>query len=176
MKVDLTDILSVANKEITKKVPVEMVSFDSKLGSFPITKKEDVVLHILNEENKRLLIRGSTELTIAIPCDRCLENVETTLRLDIDKEIPIHVEEQEVDEEEMEKADYMIGFHLDLDRIIYDEVLVNWPMKVLCREDCAGICKKCGQNLNHKTCDCEKTELDPRMAVIQDVFNKFKEV
>ena len=70
----------------------------------------------------------------------------------------------------------MIGFHLDLDRIIYDEVLVNWPMKVLCREDCAGICKKCGQNLNHKTCDCEKTELDPRMAVIQDVFNKFKEV
>ena len=50
----------------------------------------------------------------------------------------------------------MLGFHLDLDRIIYDEVLVNWPMKVLCKEDCAGICKKCGKNLNHGTCDCEK--------------------
>jgi len=176
MKVDLTDILSFADKEIVKEVPVEIVSFDSKLGSFPITKKEDLVLHIFNEENKRLLIRGNTELTIAIPCDRCLEDVETTIHLNIDKEIPINAENQSVNEERMEETDYMIGFHLDLDRIIYDEVLVNWPMKVLCREDCAGICKKCGQNLNHGTCDCEKTELDPRMAVIQDVFNKFKEV
>lgn len=176
MKVDLTDILSSANKEETKTVPVDMMSFDSRLGSFPITKKEEVALHIYNEENKRLLIRANTEITVAIPCDRCLKDVETTIPLDIDKEIPIHLENQDADDEEMEKADYMIGFHLDFDRIIYDEVLVNWPMKVLCKEDCAGICKKCGQNLNEKTCGCDKTELDPRMAVIQDVFNKFKEV
>ena len=74
----------------------------------------------------------------------------------------------------MDEADYMKGFQLDIDKMVYDEILVNWPMKVLCREDCKGICKKCGTNLNVKTCDCEKSELDPRMAAIQDIFNKFR--
>ena len=152
MKVDLTDIKALENREVEKRVPVDLVTFDSKLGKFPITKKEDVALHIRNEEE-----------------------VPTTFHIDINKEIPLE-ETPDVDEEKLEAKDYMLGFHLDLDRIIYDEVLVNWPMKVLCKEDCAGICKKCGKNLNHGTCDCEKTEPDPRMAVIQDVFKNFKEV
>ena len=70
----------------------------------------------------------------------------------------------------------MTGSNLDVDRLIYDEILVNWPMKVLCREDCKGICRKCGTNLNYKPCSCDRTEPDPRMAAIQDVFNQFKEV
>jgi len=86
------------------------------------------------------------------------------------------LEDADASEEEMDEADYMKGFQLDIDKMVYDEILVNWPMKVLCREDCKGICKKCGTNLNVKTCDCEKSELDPRMAAIQDIFNKFKEV
>ena len=49
-------------------------------------------------------------------------------------------------------------------------------MKVLCSEDCKGICNVCGQNLNEGTCDCEDTGLDPRMSVIRDVFKNFKEV
>ena len=175
MKVDLTDIKALENREVEKRVPVDLVTFDSKLGKFPITKKEDVALHIRNEENKRLFVQGTTELTIEIPCDRCLEEVPTTFHIDINKEIPLE-ETPDVDEEKLEAKDYMLGFHLDLDRIIYDEVLVNWPMKVLCKEDCAGICMKCGKNVNHGTCDCEKTEPDPRMAVIQDVFKNFKEV
>ena len=65
---------------------------------------------------------------------------------------------------------------LDVDRLIFNEILVNWPAKVLCKSDCKGICPKCGTNLNLATCDCEQGELDPRMAQFQDVFNKFKEV
>ncbi len=81
-----------------------------------------------------------------------------------------------INDEEMEDIDYLIGFDLDVDKLIYGEILVNWPMKVLCKEDCKGICKVCGMNLNKGNCDCQRTELDPRMAAIQDVFNKFKEV
>mgnify|MGYP000090033718 CR=1 FL=1 len=79
-------------------------------------------------------------------------------------------------DEDVEDNDYLIGFNLDIDRLIYGEILVNWPMKVLCRDDCKGICKVCGMNLNKGDCNCQRTELDPRMAAIQDVFNKFKEV
>ncbi|MFQ8840665.1 MAG: YceD family protein [Clostridium fessum] len=40
-------------------------------------------------------------------------------------------------------------------------------MKVLCREDCKGICNRCGTNLNLRTCTCDTRSLDPRMSVIR---------
>ena len=80
------------------------------------------------------------------------------------------------EEKGVDALDYMAGTSLDVDQLIFGEILVSWPMKVLCREDCKGICKRCGANLNLAECQCQKTELDPRMAAIQDIFNKFKEV
>ncbi len=48
-----------------------------------------------------------------------------------------------------------IGFELDVDKLVYAEILVNWPMRVLCKDDCKGICKVCGMNLNKGTCSCD---------------------
>ena len=79
-------------------------------------------------------------------------------------------------DEEMEETDYLIGFELDVDKLVYAEILVNWPMRVLCKDDCKGICKVCGVNLNKGTCSCDSFVPDPRMAAFQDIFNKFKEV
>ncbi len=173
MIVELTDVCTCENKEIQMEVTIEMQSFDSRLGSFRFIEKKPFELHLTNQENKRLLIQGETDVVIAIPCDRCLEDIQTEIHLTFDKKFPL---EGEHSEEEMEEADYISDFELDVERMIYDEILVNWPMKVLCREDCKGICKKCGANLNQQSCDCDDVELDPRMAAIQDVFNKFKEV
>lgn len=173
MRVELADMISSENKEMSKQVEVELVSFDSKLGRFPIVKKVPFELKFTNESNKRLLIQGETEVTIAIPCDRCLEVVESLFPIKIDKEIDLTDGDQE---KGMDGLNYMVGTNLDVDQLIFGEILVSWPMKVLCREDCKGICKRCGANLNLTECQCQKTELDPRMAAIQDIFNKFKEV
>lgn len=174
MLIDISEIVSCENKEITKEVSIELNSFISKLGEFPITKKAPIDIRIANRENKRLLIQGDIDLTVSIPCSRCLEDVPTDIHFSVDKELELNG--SEVNDEEMEVTDYLIGLNLDIDKLIYGEILVNWPMKVLCKEDCKGICKVCGMNLNKGNCDCQRTELDPRMAAIQDVFNKFKEV
>ena len=173
MRVELADVISSENKEMSKQVEIELLSFDSKLGQFPVVKKEPFVLKFTNEENKRLLIQGETEVTIAIPCGRCLEDVEQVFRLVVEKEIDLAGGSEEP---AMEELALMAGTSLDVDQLIFGEILVSWPMKVLCREDCKGICKRCGANLNLAECQCQKTELDPRMAAIQDIFNKFKEV
>lgn len=175
MKVDVTDLLSIENKLAEQQVETDLVSFESKLGEFSITKKAPFTLHLENQENKRLLIQGETDVTLSIPCDRCLEEVSVEIHLIIDRNYLFDEAALEEDED-AEDTDYMTGSDLDIDRIIYDEILVNWPMKVLCREDCKGICRRCGTNLNYKTCSCDRTEPDPRMAAIQDVFNQFKEV
>lgn len=175
MKVDITDLLSAENKIVEQQVGIDLMSFKSKLGEFPITEKAPFGLHLENQENRRLLISGETDVTIAIPCDRCLEEVSVEIHLVIDRRYPLGDSVSEEDED-AEDTDYVTGSNLDIDKLIYDEILVNWPMKVLCREDCKGICRKCGANLNYKTCSCDRTEPDPRMAAIQDVFNQFKEV
>ena len=111
---------------------------------------------------------------MAIPCGRCLEDVPTSIHFDIEKKLIISGDT--LVDEDMEQTDYLIGFEMDVDNLVYTEILVNWPMRVLCKDDCKGICKVCGHNLNKGECRCQRTELDPRMAAIQDVFNKFKEV
>lgn len=173
MRVELTDVISCENKEVSKQVEIELMSFDSRLGQFPIVKKAPFVIQFTNENNKRLLIQGETEVTIAIPCDRCLEDVDREFHIVVDKEIDLTGSNEE---KSMDGLNYMIGTSLDVDQLIFGEILVSWPMKVLCREDCKGICKRCGANLNMAECQCQKTEPDPRMAAIQDIFNKFKEV
>lgn len=174
MMIDISDVLSCENKEVIEKVQIGLKSFASKLGEFPITNKEPVDLRIANQENKRLLIQGDVDLSLLVPCSRCLEEVPTDIHFTIDKELKL--ENSAVKDEEMEETDYLIGFHLDIDKLVYGEILVNWPMKVLCKEDCKGICKVCGANLNKGDCGCQRTEFDPRMVAVQDVFNKFKEV
>ena len=174
MIINISDIIESVNKERTEDVSIELEVFSSKLGDFPILGSEPISLTIANRENKQLLIRGTVDVKLAIPCGRCLEEVPTTLHFDIDK--VLELKDGAAIDEEMEETDYLIGFNLDVDRLVYAEILVNWPMKVLCKEDCKGICNVCGMNLNSGACDCQRTELDPRMAAFQDIFNKFKEV
>lgn len=174
MKIDITDVVSNENKRVTKEVEIDFTSFESKSGNFPIIKKTPFTLQLTNEENKRLLIETEVDVTIEIPCDRCLTPVAEAFHIEVTREVPIGEREDAVEDED--EFDYVDGFNLDVDRLIYGEILVNWPTKVLCKEDCKGICRICGANLNTQTCDCQKTELDPRMAAIQDIFNKFKEV
>ena len=174
MKIDISTIVNSINKKTTFDVELELDSFESRMGTFPILKKSPLALHVENQENAALLISGSVYMRLAIPCGRCLEDVPTDIHFDIDKKLTIS--DGTVIDEEMEETDYLIGFELDVERLVYAEILVNWPMKVLCKDDCKGICKVCGMNLNKGTCSCQKTELDPRMARVQDIFNKFKEV
>lgn len=173
MRIDLSDIISSEDKEMSKQAVIELMTFRSRLGQFPIKKHAPFVLTFTNEKNKRLFIQGETEVTITIPCDRCLEEVDRVFHIKIEKQLDLVEDEAEWD---MEESNYMMGTNLDVDQLIFGEILVSWPMKVLCREDCKGICKRCGANLNLTECQCQKTEPDPRMAAIQDIFNQFKEV
>ena len=125
------------------------------------------------EKKKEIFITGQAKVTLEIPCDRCLKGVEVPFALTFKKHVNL---DEEVSDEESDETNYIDGYYLDVDKLLYNEILVGWPMKVLCSESCKGICSVCGQNLNEGTCDCEDTGLDPRMSVIRDVFKNFKEV
>lgn len=169
MLIELSKLLSGDQETLTEQVTLEADKFVSSLGSFLIKEKTPFPLSIRKTDTDRFLVQGETEITLEIPCDRCLEPVEVKIPLVIDRECHKDSSEDEAEEESL-----IIGYNLDTEQLIYCEILVNWPMKTLCTEACKGICKKCGTNLNHSSCKCDTVELDPRMAKIRDIFNNCK--
>ena len=174
MLVNLSDVLTSEGKVETTAVDLEMTSFDSRLGEFLITKKSPVEFTFTNIGVNKAKVEGSVELTFDTRCDRCLTEVPTTLELQFDRIVtsPDAVTEDEEDDD----LNFMEGYQLNVETFVYNEILVNWPAKILCQEECKGVCPVCGQNLNIKECGCDTFVPDPRMAAIKDIFNANKEV
>ena len=174
MLINLSDVLSEHHKPIDQVVSVEMTEIETALGNMPIIEKNDAHIVVKHVKQKELVIDGECKLVLEIPCDRCLEPVAIEFNLEFSKNIDLAADEYQVDE--LDEKNYIDGYNLDVDKLLYNEMLIGWPMKILCSDDCKGICNVCGQNLNKGTCNCEDTSLDPRMSVIRDVFKNFKEV
>lgn len=175
MLINISDVMSEPHRPVEETVISELKQIRIGREVFPVDELSPVHLRVEYAGERKLHITGKAELKTTIPCDRCLEAVSTKLVLSIEKNVNTD-EESAKDDDESDEANYIDGYHLDVEQLLYNEILVGWPMKVLCSEDCKGICSVCGQNLNEGTCDCEDTSLDPRMSVIRDVFKNFKEV
>ena len=175
MLINLSDVLSEQHKTVDETAVLDLDFIEINLGKFPIISKEPVHVVVRHIEGRQLEIDAQTKVTIIIPCDRCLEDVQTEFDLDFQKHVDLSITDAELPEG-FDESDYIEGYHLDVDKLIFNEILIGWPTKVLCRENCKGICNVCGQNLNKGTCNCEDTSLDPRMSVVRDLFKNFKEV
>ncbi len=173
MLINLTDVLSCEEKVVKRTVETELRSFDISLGSFPLTEERPLTLVLTNLGNDKLLIEGEFAVKAQIPCDRCLTEVEVPIDVSFEKEVDMKLSaEGRIDD--LDETDFINGYNLDTDKLVYGELLVNWPMKTLCKPDCKGICRKCGKNLNEGPCGCDTVELDPRMAVIAEIFKNSK--
>lgn len=175
MLIDLSGVLSEQHRPVDVFVPLELEMMKLPGGPYPLKDKGMVHIRAEHVKGKEISVTGECSLKAEIPCDRCLEPVDVPLAVAFRKHAKTGNDAGE-QTDETEEADYIDGYHLDVDKLLYNEILIGWPAKVLCKDDCKGICSVCGQNLNEGTCNCEDTSLDPRMSVIRDVFKNFKEV
>lgn len=174
MLVNLTDVFTSEGKVVEKTIPLEMTEFHSNAGDFQITDKSPVQLTMSNLGVGKALVEGTASVTLLMACDRCLEDVSVAMELKFQREISsADAQESTVDDE---NQDVVEGGQLNVETLINNEILINLPDKVLCEEDCKGICKQCGQNLNKGDCGCDDFVPDPRMAAIKDIFNAKREV
>jgi uncharacterized protein len=176
MLVNLSDVLTSEGRVVTREIPLEMTAFTNGMGTYSIIEKSPVAFTFSNIGVDKARVEGNCRIVFAAVCDRCLAEVPVTLELSFDRTVVSP--ERETDDEDADADDqrFMEGYQLDTEALIYDEVIVNWPVKILCREDCKGVCPVCGQNLNERECGCDTFVPDPRMAAIKDIFNANKEV
>lgn len=172
MLVNLSEVMTLVGQTRHMEVPLEMTHFKKQGESYPITKKSPVILDITSVAERKVRILCKTSLSIMIPCSRCLEDVEVSFDIDFEREFDF----REVDgtrNEELKEATYIQEFDLNVEDLIVEELLVQFPMQTLCKEDCKGFCNDCGINLNTGECKCSEQGKDPRMLAIQDIFKNF---
>ncbi len=100
------------------------------------------------------------------PCDRCGNTAAKQVA--VDSEYILTTELQNEDNDSLLLIEDM---ELNLDELCRTDVLLHIPMKHLCREDCKGICPKCGKNLNEGSCGCSFKEIDPRLQALADLID-----
>lgn len=117
---------------------------------------------------------GVMELTATITttlhgvCDRCATNFERAVEYPMEA---VLVTNMESDDFENPWVFELVQDSADLDDIITTGFVLNMDSKLLCREDCKGLCFRCGANLNEGSCDC-KPEPDSRFAVLQQLLDR----
>ena len=106
-------------------------------------------------------------------CARCLDPVEGTFKSEVERTVV--TEGALTKEQEEENIDeYVIackGF-VNVDEQIEETVLFDFPKKLLCSEDCPGLCPKCGKKLRDGACSCPKKDPDPRWSALADLLDK----
>ena len=115
-----------------------------------------------------LIMTGMVETTIHGVCDRCASDFDRKMEIPIDV---VLVTELTNEENEDEWVFPLEGNNADLEDIVRTVFVLNMDSKLLCREDCKGLCFRCGKDLNNGPCDCRK-ELDPRFAALQQLLDQ----
>jgi uncharacterized protein len=114
-----------------------------------------------------LLLRLRFSTTITGPCHRCLESAAIPVTIDA-REYQADAPEQGAEAEEV--CDYLQGDELDVASWAGDAVVLSMPHKVLCREDCQGLCPSCGRNLNEGSCACPAPAGDDRWGPLKGLL------
>ncbi len=166
MRLDLKKFFSGGAEPKTVRCTVDLSDVELD-GERPFTAPVEVTAEVRTAaEGVEFLadVRYVTEQ----PCARCLR----TVRREEEGRF-FHILVREEGEEELPDDCVAVGGDLlDLDELIYTDILLSLPAKVLCREDCKGLCPRCGKNLNDGPCGCENGETDPRLAALRELIDE----
>jgi uncharacterized protein len=134
-----------------------------------VTAPVELDLH-LDAVVEGILVRGALTFTVQLPCARCLEPQQVTRTVDVAELFtdPAKREPEDEDDPGYELEDDLTA--IDLSTLVRDALVVDLPVRVLCREDCQGLCPTCGADRNLGDCGHADTELaDPRWAKLADL-------
>jgi uncharacterized protein len=104
-----------------------------------------------------VILKGNLTGSVDSRCGRCLNNFEMPIDITVDTIFSPRIERED-DETEVVEVDESFSFYdgdsIDLQQEAKELILVSLPIKPVCREDCRGLCPKCGVDLNTNPCGC----------------------
>ena len=106
-------------------------------------------------------------------CARCLDEVEGVFREDFERTVVPRgsMSEEQLEDNFDEYAVLDADGMLDIECEVAETVSLLFPKKILCDEDCPGLCPVCGKPKRLGDCGCVTKEIDPRLAVLKNLLD-----
>jgi len=164
--------------DFQEEFPPDAIDLGAEVRQITVLKTSGRAQLVEEHHGKRNIIKdirlqGDLATTLELPCARCLDPVVQKVARSFDllyrplgtdagnEELSVTAAEAEIG--------YYQGEGLLLEDTVREQVLLSVPLKVVCREDCKGLCPGCGRNWNQGPCDCKAKTTDPRLAVLKDI-------
>ena len=125
--------------------------------------------------DETVIVRGIARAVIQSPCARCLKPTETEVEAELEEAFIRDTGDEAL---EADEDQYMYSGHvLELDEAVRTALLLEMPSRILCKEDCRGLCCQCGADLNINECSCQKdlTHRNP-FSALASLLNEDEEV
>ena len=127
----------------------------------------------IRQDGAKTHVRGHIAGKMETDCFRCLEPVGKDIEIDfeavfVDAAAGPETEEIELGDDELDES-LIDGNEIDMANVVREQLILATTEKVLCREDCKGLCPKCGEDRNLIDCKCEENEIDPRWAALKNL-------
>lgn len=165
MKIDISSLLQVNGKQesVHLQANAELLS---ELSSEEIRVQKTEASGTLTKLSQVVEFKGKVLFEFAASCSRCLADVPYSISVDVDE---CFYDAQFVDN----TVEYVYQDKaIDFSQLLKDLVWMNQPTKSLCKEDCRGLCVKCGVDKNTSNCGCVDDDLDPRFSKLKELMKE----
>lgn len=135
----------------------------------------------ISKIERSIEVVGGIYIKMKLMCDRCTEN------FDYEQQIPFRFLLEPAKQAKSKDADYnediseiddsldfsyYDGDEVDIGDLIRQHIVMSQTIRHICREDCKGLCDRCGKNLNEGPCDCSNDSKESPFAVLKDYGQK----
>lgn len=170
MRIDLTKVQETP-VEFDVEIPGEEIDLEGE--NIRLKGPVRVAGTIERRGGDKFDIAGTITADAESDCTRCLEAVETPVSIELSATYAREDEfagkpNAELAEDDLE-TDLLMEEMLDTAEMAREQILLGIPEQLYCKEDCKGLCAKCGENLNLINCNCKESETDPRWAALKNI-------
>lgn len=159
LKINITDF------DFKKELLIELKNKDINIEkTIIIDDFLKISLVLTKEKESVIIVQGNISGNIRTACSRCLEEIKNPINSNF---VAMFKEKKLMKNADAETDVFSYENNIiDLFDLVRQMVIMEIPMKPLCKKDCAGLCPVCGKNLNREKCNCK----------VQNIFNPFKDI
>ncbi|WP_158097690.1 YceD family protein [Tyzzerella sp. An114] len=168
MRVDISQLFGHRGKSIPIDLSIDIndtEGYPDVVGFLEPVKIKGTLTNI----DDIIVLDAEGDTLLNVSCSRCLAPVNVKLNF---KLYEMFSKTGNIDED----IEAVTEDSIDLYPYVRNEVFENIPMKIVCKDDCKGLCPSCGKNLNEGNCDCDTSYINPKFDSLRALFNVDEEV
>jgi len=124
----------------------------------------------IDKTPRQVLLKSNIRTSGIFNCDRCIENFERPISTAFTMLYIFDEKERSGAPDEEVQVIAPDTVYIDISEDVRQMITLSVPLKLLCREDCRGLCPRCGKNRNIEQCDCRDDQIDPRWQGLEGLI------